>query len=341
MLPSVRADVRVLTPAGIELSLTAAGDIERERGRLDEHWRRELERAAYEVRLAQRSYRAVDPENRLVARTLELQWEAAMRHEQEFREGYDRFRRELPRRLTKDELDRIRALAANIPSLWNAADTPAADRKEIVHALIERATVTMPCNAENVVVRIQWIGGASTEHALRRPISCYDRLADFPRMWKLVEAAVAAGQTSAQIAERLDRESFRPPSSRADRFTPERARGAGLPAGHSARGEPARAPAGRRMVGPRPGGRNQRGLPSVQGVSQRRATVPCSGTSGQTEASGDLGRCGGAGTTSSAQRSFPSRQDECYPAELTRPKSHHASGRRGRISRNDANVPKS
>jgi hypothetical protein len=214
----------VLTPAGIELSLTAAGDIERERGRLDEHWRAELERAGYEARLAKRSYRAVDPENRLVARTLELQWEDALRHEQEVREGYDRFCRESPRRLTPQELERIRALAADIPSLWNAADTPAADRKEIVRALLERVTVTMPGDAENVVVSIRWTGGTSNEHVLRRPISRYERLTNFPRMRKLVEAAVAAGETATQIAECLDREGFRPPSSRADRFTPERAR---------------------------------------------------------------------------------------------------------------------
>jgi Recombinase zinc beta ribbon domain len=144
--------LRVLTPAGIELSLTAAGDIERERGRLDEHWRAELERAGYEARLAERSYRAVD------------------------------------------------------------------------RALLERVTVTMPGDAENVVVRIRWIGGTSNEHVLRRPISRYERLTDFPQMRKLVAAAVAAGENATQIADCLDRAGFRPPSSRADRFTPERAR---------------------------------------------------------------------------------------------------------------------
>jgi DNA invertase Pin-like site-specific DNA recombinase len=89
--------LQALTPAGIELSLTAAGDIERERGRLDAHWKAELQRGGYEARLAERSYRAVDPENRLVARTLEQRWEEALRREQELREGYDRFRRESPR----------------------------------------------------------------------------------------------------------------------------------------------------------------------------------------------------------------------------------------------------
>jgi hypothetical protein len=81
----------------------------------------------------------------------------------------------------------------------------------------------MPGDVENVVVRIQWIGGTSMEHALRRPTRRYERLTDFPRMRRLVEAAVAAGQSAAQIADCLDREGFRPPSGRADRFTPGRA----------------------------------------------------------------------------------------------------------------------
>ena len=171
--------LRALTPAGIELSLAAAGDIERERARLDTHWKAELERAGYEARLAERSYRAADPDNRLVVRTLERRWEEALRREQEVREGYDRFRRESPRKLGPEDLGRIRALAADIPTLWNAADTPAADRKEIVRALIERVTVTIPGDAEQAMARIEWIGGTATEHALRRPISCYRRLADF------------------------------------------------------------------------------------------------------------------------------------------------------------------
>jgi hypothetical protein len=159
-----------------------------------------------------------------VARTLEQRWEEALRREQELREGYDRFRRESPRRLAPEELDRIRALAADIPSLWHAAETPAADRKEIIRTLVERVTVSVAGDSESVLVQIRWMGGTSTEHPLRRPISHYERLADFPRIKRLVEAAVAAGQTSREIAECLNREGFHPPSNPAGRFTPERAR---------------------------------------------------------------------------------------------------------------------
>jgi hypothetical protein len=103
-------------------------------------------------------------------------------------------------------------------------------------------TVTIPGDAENAVVRVQWIGGTSTEHALRRPLSRYERLTDFPRRRRLVEAAVAAGQTAAQITKRLDREGYRPPSSGADRFTPERARDLVYRLGLSPRRRPAERP---------------------------------------------------------------------------------------------------
>jgi uncharacterized protein YndB with AHSA1/START domain len=216
--------LRVLTPAGIELSLRAAEDIEKERARLDAHWRSEIERAGYEARLAQRSYRAVDPENRLVARTLERKWEEALRHEQQVREEYDRFRSSSARRLTSEELGLIRALSADVPALWGAADTPATDRKEIIRTLVERVTVTVRGSTEHVVARIDWVGGTTSEHALLRPVGSLERLADYPRMRGLIKGWLEEGQTMAQIAEGLNREGFRSPSGRLDSsYTPRRA----------------------------------------------------------------------------------------------------------------------
>jgi DNA invertase Pin-like site-specific DNA recombinase len=214
--------LRVLTPAGLELSLRAAADIEQERARLDAHWKAEMERARYEARRAERSYRAVDPENRLVARTLEGQWEDALRHERAVCEGYDRFCRASPQRLSAGELTRIRSLASDIPALWGAADTPAADKKEILRALIERVTVTVEETSEHVAVRIHWVGGVVSEHALRRPVGSFERMADFPRLRERVTTWLAAGQTVAQIAEGLNREGFQSPSGRLDRFTSHR-----------------------------------------------------------------------------------------------------------------------
>ena len=71
--------LRALEPAALELSLKAQGDLRRERERLEKHWKQKLQRARYDVELAERRYQAVDPENRLVAATLERQWEDGLR----------------------------------------------------------------------------------------------------------------------------------------------------------------------------------------------------------------------------------------------------------------------
>jgi hypothetical protein len=69
--------LRAIEPAALELSLKAIDDVQRERDRLRCHWEQRLERAGYEVQRAERQYQAVEPENRLVARTLEHRWEDA------------------------------------------------------------------------------------------------------------------------------------------------------------------------------------------------------------------------------------------------------------------------
>ena len=73
--------LRALEPAALELSCRALEDVQRDRARLDKHWKQRLERARYEAEDAERRYRAVDPENRLVARSLEQRWEETLRAE--------------------------------------------------------------------------------------------------------------------------------------------------------------------------------------------------------------------------------------------------------------------
>jgi hypothetical protein len=69
--------LQALEPAALEVSLAVAADAEAQRQRLHQQWAKRLERAAYAVDRAARQYQAVEPENRLVARTLERQWEEA------------------------------------------------------------------------------------------------------------------------------------------------------------------------------------------------------------------------------------------------------------------------
>lgn len=104
--------LRALEPAALEVSLRVAEDIEAERHRLESAWCKRLERAAYEVARARRQYDAVEPENRLVARTLERQLEDKLSAEQVLIEEHDRFVAEQPVVLTAEERESIRALGA-------------------------------------------------------------------------------------------------------------------------------------------------------------------------------------------------------------------------------------
>jgi hypothetical protein len=121
-----------LEPAALELSLTATERLEQERNELDRLWQQRRERAAYEVERAARQYHAIEPEHRLVARTLEHTWEEKLTAQQQLEEEEYRFVQQKPRLLSEVVREAIRRLATDIPALWAAPTTKAADRKEII-----------------------------------------------------------------------------------------------------------------------------------------------------------------------------------------------------------------
>jgi len=212
--------LRALEPAALELSCQAMEDIQRDRARLDKHWRQRMERARYDAEDAQRRYRAVDPENRLVARSLEQRWEETLRAGREVRDDYDRFLREQPPQLSQDERARIAALASDLPSLWHAAGTTPQDRKEIVRHLVERVVVHVKKDSEYVDVTIHWHGGFASQHEVVRPVQFYEQLRDFDKLMERIVELRHEGCTAAQIADCLNREGFSPPK-RCGVFYPE------------------------------------------------------------------------------------------------------------------------
>ncbi len=205
---------RALEPAALELSLTACQDIEQEREHLARHHRQQVERTRYEAERAERQYQAVEPENRLVARTLEGRWEQALRAVRAAEEQSDRVLRERPPRLTAEERDLILSLASDIPALWDAPETTAADRQSIVRCLVDHVVVDVQDNTECVDVTIHWAGGFVSRHEVVRPVRSYDQLRDLDQLMQRILRLREAGCTSAEIAERLNAEGFRPPKRR-------------------------------------------------------------------------------------------------------------------------------
>jgi DNA invertase Pin-like site-specific DNA recombinase len=212
--------LRALEPAALELSLQAIDGIQQERGHLHRHWEQQLERARYESGRAERQYQAVEPENRLVARTLERRWEEALSEQRRLEDEYDRFLRAQPALLSEAERARILALSEDIPALWGAPGTTASDRKEVIRLLVERVVVHVKKDSEYVDATIHWRGGFTSRHEVVRPVRVYEQLRDRDRLVSRIAECRRAGRSAPQIAADLNREGFRTPRGRGV-YTPE------------------------------------------------------------------------------------------------------------------------
>ena len=211
--------LEVLQPAALEASLDAAAEVEQRRRQVIRHWEQRLERARYEADRAARQYQACEPENRLVARTLERRWEEALQAVQQLEAEFDRFARTQPRLLGEAERERIRRLAGEVPALWRAPTTTPADRRQVVRLLVDRVVLTVDPGDDRVAVRVEWAGGAVRERTIHRAVQGYKNQQSWSASrrpgWRTLHGR---GETPKAIAAILDREGFRPPK-RASGFT--------------------------------------------------------------------------------------------------------------------------
>jgi hypothetical protein len=200
-----------LAPSTIDVSLQLAEDIELERAARQRHWAQRLERARYETTLARRRYEAVDPENRLVARTLERDWEAALAAEQALQVEHERELARQPARLQAAEIEAIRHLAEDVPALWHAPTTTATDRQMIARLMLEQVTVRVEANSEHVEVTCDWAGGVQTHHTFIRPVRRFEQLRGFDQLLGTIRDLRQQGCSAAVIAEQLNAAGWRPP----------------------------------------------------------------------------------------------------------------------------------
>jgi hypothetical protein len=208
----------VLAPASLELSLSTGEELQRERDRQTGLWQQRRERARYEAEQAARQYHAVEPENRLVTRELERRWEQALLAQRRVEEDYDRFLEAQAPRLTAEECASIRALARDLPALWQAESTTAADRQTIVRHLIDRVVVAARGESERIDVAVHWAGGFVSRHEVIRSLARYEQLSFYDRLIARVVELRDAGEATGAIADALGREGFHPPQ-RGARFT--------------------------------------------------------------------------------------------------------------------------
>src|SRR5262249_45247538 len=166
-----RAFIAALEPAGLAATLAAAERLEVEREVALRQWRLGVERANYQAQRAERRYRAVDPDNRLVARGLERDWEERLRALETAKTELERRERERPRVISQAERDRLLALGPDLAVVWNAQTTTPRDRKELLRTLIEDVTIKVDRDKAAAHLTLRWKAGALNDIDLALPRS--------------------------------------------------------------------------------------------------------------------------------------------------------------------------
>ena len=156
---------------GAEAALRAEQELESGRDAALEQRRLAVERAEYEAARAERAYRAVDPENRRIARTLEREWEERLEAVERERAELALRERQRPRQLGEEERRSVMALGADLPRAWNAPTTTVRDRKELLRLLLEEVVLHAPRNELRARVVLRWKGGLESELEIDRPRS--------------------------------------------------------------------------------------------------------------------------------------------------------------------------
>ena len=161
--------LRMIIPSELDLTLAVEREVESQSASLNEQWKLRLEKAQYEARRAERRYKAVDPDNRVVARTLEGQWEGCLQELEVVRHQYEEARRQRRVQLTKEDRERVRELARDLPRVWHAPTTKPADRKAMLRIVIEAITVRpVDVPERKTHIEVQWSSGAVDELSVPR-----------------------------------------------------------------------------------------------------------------------------------------------------------------------------
>jgi excisionase family DNA binding protein len=156
-----------LTPGQVALALSAADEVTGRHQRISRAAELAVERARYDAGRAERAFCAVEPENRLVARSLEARWEAKLTALTEAEQALEAARDTLPPLPGRAELEK---LAADLPALWNAPATSPKDRKRLLRTLIADITLLPEQRPDQVRIGIRWHTGATDELTAARPI---------------------------------------------------------------------------------------------------------------------------------------------------------------------------
>jgi DNA invertase Pin-like site-specific DNA recombinase len=197
--------LKALQPAELELALAALHELESRDQSIQRQWQMRLERAEYEVALAERRYQEVDPAHRLVAGTLERRWNDALVHLEDLQKEAAEFQRQEAHVATPEQKAKVLALAKDLPRLWQSPTTQSKDRKRMLRLLIKDITVEKPANQKQLLAHIRWQGGACSDVSVQLPLNIADRVR-YPSTVVDKVRELARHLPDSEIADQLNRE---------------------------------------------------------------------------------------------------------------------------------------
>jgi DNA invertase Pin-like site-specific DNA recombinase len=206
--------LEAVTPLALEVALTVQAELEARADEADALRRSHVERARHRAELARRRYLAVDPDNRLVADSLEADWNNALRQLRDAQDDYERAATAAKSAFSEEQKSRIRALATDFPRLWSDPATPQRERKRMARLLIEDVTIN---KSDKIHLAVRFRGGSTTTLTLPLPPKSWEA-------WRTGPATLAAldqlldDHTDAQAAEFLNQAGHRSGTGQA--FTP-------------------------------------------------------------------------------------------------------------------------
>jgi DNA invertase Pin-like site-specific DNA recombinase len=157
------AFLAALTPAAVDAALVAAQQVDIDDETALAQWRLAVERARYDAERAERRYRAVEPENRLVARGLETEWEQRLRDLDVAQRELEAREHQRRRTLGQIDAERLRALGDDLRRVWTAPTTTDRDKKELLRALLEEVVLAVERDERRAHLTLRWRGGTITE----------------------------------------------------------------------------------------------------------------------------------------------------------------------------------
>lgn len=159
-----------MTPLALEVALNVQSQLQARLEEANRLRKKRVERAQYEAELSRQRYMQVDPRNRLVADTLEADWNEKLRIVVEAQEEYEKQRIADEKVITTEQKEKILSLVTDFPRLWNDSKTPYREKKRMVRLLLEDVTLI---RGENILVNIRFKGGATKTLTLPIPLSAF------------------------------------------------------------------------------------------------------------------------------------------------------------------------